>query len=412
MANGLPQPAPRSVALSDLVSGLSDARVLGDPNAIIRGITYDSRLVGPGALFAALPGADFDGHDYIGRAVAAGAAALLVERPSQVAVPQIVVRDSREALASVANAFYGNPSLELSLIGVTGTDGKTTTGFLVDHLLRSAGLVTGTIGTVGIRIGPDIAYELPHQTTPESNLLQGYLREMVERGVSHAVVEATSHGLAMHRLDGTRFSIAAVTNMTHEHLEYHGTVENYWRAKAVLVERVAANAGTVVLNADDAGAMSALPYAGNADVVTTSGSGNPADLVATDREIRPNGTSFTLHVDEEVHQVAMPLVGGFNIDNALIAIAVGCAAGLPVGRMVAALATAGGVPGRMQTIDEGQRFTVIVDYAHTPESLRKVLTLLREMGTGRIIVVSGSAGERDPSKRPLQGAVCTELADL
>jgi UDP-N-acetylmuramoyl-L-alanyl-D-glutamate--2,6-diaminopimelate ligase len=200
--------------------------------------------------------------------------------------------------------------------------------------------------------------------------------------------------------------------MTHEHLEYHKTVENYWRAKAILVEHVAAHGGTVVLNADDPGSMSALPYATGATVITTSSAGQAADLRATDLSVRANGTSFTLHVDGVASQVEMPLIGGFNVDNALIAIGIGRAAGVPVDTMVTSLATVQGVPGRMQRIDEGQPFSVIVDYAHTPESLRKILTLLRSLQRGRIIVVSGSAGERDPTKRPLQGEVCAELADL
>lgn len=395
-----------------LAATIEGSTLIGDGGAIVSGVQYDSRLVRPGDLFAALQGSDFDGHAYADRAVAAGAAALLVERPMGVNVPQIVAGNSRAALAPASAAFFGHPSHDLTVVGLTGTDGKTTTSFLVDHLLRQAGLITGLIGTVGIRVGPDIAYELPHQTTPESNLVQGYLREMADCGVSHAAIEATSHGLAMHRLDGSRFAIAGVTNMTHEHLEYHGTVENYWRAKAMLVERVAAEGGTVVLNADDPGAMSALPYAAGATVVTTSASGRDADLRAADPVIGPGGASFVLLVDGEIFPVTMPLIGGFNIDNALIALGIGRAAGLPVLPMVTALATAPGVPGRMQRIDAGQTFTVIVDYAHTPESLRKVLTLLRGMAPGRIIVVSGSAGERDPSKRPLQGEVCASLADL
>ncbi len=411
MDSGLPSYAPRQSTVTDLAAA-AGGTVIGDAGAMVRGLTYDSRLVQPGDLFAALRGADFDGHAYVDQVVVAGATALLVERQQVVDVPQIVVPDSRAALAPVSTAFFGHPSHELTLIGLTGTDGKTTTSFLVNHLLRHAGYTTGMIGTVGIRVGPEITHHLPHQTTPESNLLQGYLREMTEHDVSHAVIEATSHGLAMHRLDGTRFAIAGITNMTHEHLEYHGTVENYWRAKAILVERVAATGGTVVLNAGDPGAMSALPYATGATVVTVNAAGGPANLRATDPVVRPDGTRFTLHAAGGTHQVALPLVGGFNIDNALVALGIGQAAGLGIGSMVSALATAGGVPGRMQTVDAGQPFTVIVDYAHTPESLRKVLQLLRGMATGRIIVVTGSAGERDPGKRPLQGAACARIADL
>ncbi|MBA2468734.1 MAG: UDP-N-acetylmuramoyl-L-alanyl-D-glutamate--2,6-diaminopimelate ligase, partial [Chloroflexia bacterium] len=398
--------------MAELASTVPQARLHGDSDGSITGIQYDSRVIRPGDLFVALRGADFDGHDYIDQAIANGAAALLVDTVAEGPIPQIVVPNSRAALAPIAARYYGHPSRELEVIGLTGTDGKTTTSFLVDHILRHAGRVTGLIGTAGIRIGKDVSYTLPHQTTPESNLFQGYLREMVEHGVTHAVVEATSHGLAMHRLDTTRFSIAGVTNMTHEHLEYHGTVERYWRAKALLVERVAFEGGVVVLNADDAGAMSAEPYATGARVLRTSSCGQPAGIVASNIDVRATGTSFTVNVQGEVAEIEMPLIGGFNVDNALIAIGIAHAAGIDPATIATALRTATGVPGRMQIIDEAQPFVVVVDYAHTPESLRKILGLLRSIQAGRIIVVSGSAGERDPGKRPLQGEVCAELADV
>ncbi len=407
-----PGSGPTTRSLGDLATSAPGSTLYGDPGVQVTGLHYDSRLVGPGDLFAALPGADFDGHDYIDQAVAAGAAALLVERHLSANAPQIVVADTRASLAPLAAHFHDHPSRDLTVIGLTGTDGKTTTSFLIDHILREAGLITGVIGTVGIRIGPDVSYTLPHQTTPESNLFQGYLREMATAGVSHAIVEATSHGLAMHRLDATRFTIAGVTNMTHEHLEYHGTVERYWRAKAVLVERVAAEGGVVVLNADDPGAMSALPFADGATVLRTSAAGRDAEVQASNIIVRPDGTEFDVSLDTDVVAVDMPLIGHFNVDNALIALGIGHAAGIALPTMVEALRTATGVPGRMQTIDEGQPFDVVVDYAHTPESLRKILDLLRSIQRGRVIVVTGSAGERDPSKRPLQGAVCAAGADI
>src|SRR5690606_14462675 len=213
--------------------------------------------------------------------------------------PQILVDDSRGALAWIAAAFHDHPSRELALIGITGTDGKTTTSYILNHILQSGGLTTGLIGTVGIQVGQGVTYDLGHQTTPESNLLQGYLREMVERGVTHPIIEATSHGLAMHRLDHVRFQFAGATNMTREHLEYHQTIEAYWAAKGMLVERVAAEGGVVVLNADDPGAMSAELRANGARLVLTSAQGKPVDLRATDHSIRADGTSFTLGVAGE-----------------------------------------------------------------------------------------------------------------
>lgn len=413
MTKGLPLTRPRSASIRDLLVELPDARLIGDPATDITGVTYDSREVQPGMLFAALRGSDFDGHAYIPAAIERGAAAVLAEEVPDAQTPVVLVEDSRAALAPVAAAYFGNPSRELTLIGLTGTDGKTTTSYLVRQILESAGLQTGVIGTVGIEIGDGTSHHLPHQTTPESNLVQGYLREMVEHGTTHAVLEATSHGLAMHRLDGTAFTIAGVTNITHEHLEYHRTIENYRRAKAILVERVSAQRGVVVLNADDAGARSMAAYADHGQVVWYSMQDASVDLYADMVVADNNGVNFTLSVDGERHPVSLPMLGEFNVANALCAIGVTRAAGVSVDDAVYALANAEGVPGRMNRIVAGQPFNVVVDYAHTPESLGKVLALLKRLHNGhRVIIVSGSAGERDPFKRPLQGAVMAELADI
>ena len=409
---GQPLTAPRSSSLAQLAANLTDARIVGDGDVVVSGIQYDSRLVRPGDLFAALRGDD-DGHRFIPAAIANGAVAILAERDPGMDVPRIVTPDSRAALAQCAASFYGDPSRNLTTIGVTGTDGKTTTSHLVDHVLRQSGHVTGMIGTVGITIGHKRSDELPHQTTPESNLVQGYLRELVEAGGDTAVIEATSHGLAMHRLDGVAFDIAGVTNITREHLEYHGTVEQYRAAKAILLQRVAVRGGVVVLNADDEGAMAVLSSATGAEVVRYSMAGRDARIAARNVHLGIDGTTFDVVVDGQSTSVALPLIGDFNVANALCALGVCCAASVPIRDAAAALASAPGVPGRLNRVSEGQPFAVVVDYAHTPESLRKVLALLRQLGSGgRLIVVSGSAGERDTGKRPLQGAVCAGIADI
>ena len=410
---GVPQPREREMTLGALAQVVPGARLVGDPGSVVRGMHYDSRQIRQGMLFAALPGADFDGHHFIPQALANGASALLLEKATESAVPEIVVADSRAALAHIAGAFYGYPSRELATIGITGTDGKTTTSYLLDGILRFHGKQTGLIGTVGIRIGDAREDRLPHQTTPESNLIQGYLREMVESGVTHAILEATSHGLAMHRLDGVEFAVAGVTNITHEHLEYHKTIAAYRRAKAMLLERVAATNGTVVLNADDEGAQSIREYAGAARVLQYSRRSSDADLWAKHIEISATGSQFDLYWSGSPVRVRLPLIGEFNVENALCAAGMALALGLSPDQVAAALAVARGVPGRMLQVDEGQAFHVIVDYAHTPESLSKILTLLRSLHPdGRLIVVSGSAGERDAGKRPLQGEVCAKLADV
>jgi UDP-N-acetylmuramoyl-L-alanyl-D-glutamate--2,6-diaminopimelate ligase len=406
----------RSIALGRLAAAVSGAQLRGAAGTPISGITYDSRTAGPGVLFAALVGSDFDGHDYVDRAVASGAAAVLVERPMAVDIPQVVVPgSSRAALAPVSRAFYGDPSRELTVIGITGTDGKTTTAAMLEGILAGTGRQVGGIGTVGIRIGDGTTHDLGHQTTPESVNVQRYLREMVDAGTEYAVLEATSHGLATHRLDGVSFVAGGVTNITHEHLEFHKTIENYRRAKATLLERVAESLGVVVINNDDEGARAILPFAGDATVLTYSLLGEGAHLVA--REIRSvrSGQAFNVVARHTARQsvVSLPMPGRFNVANALCAIGLAMGVGVPLEDAARALSGAKPVSGRMQQIEAGQPFQVIVDYAHTPESIRTILSLLRgQYPDGRLIVVTGSAGERDVTKRSLQGAACAEVADI
>jgi UDP-N-acetylmuramoyl-L-alanyl-D-glutamate--2,6-diaminopimelate ligase len=404
----------RASTVQALAEAVPGARLLGSNAGTVTGVVYDSRLVQPGDLFAALRGADFDGHQFARDAEHRGAAALLVESPVLTTLPQIQAEDSRAALAAIAAEHYSYPSLQLGVIGITGTDGKTTTAYLVDHILRSAGDKTGMVGTVAIRIGDREELHPSRQTTPESSDIQQYLRQMVDASAEWAVLEATSHGLAMHRLDHVRFDIAAVTNVTREHLDFHGTVENYRRAKATLLERVAADSGVAVVNADDAGSRAIERFAAGATIIRYSASGTDADVRALDVHSTGAGSRFVL--DAGTHGLAectLPLIGEFNIANALCAVAVALAAGVDLDAINAALATAPAVPGRMARVEAGQPFSVVVDYAHTPGAIEKVLTLLRDLyPSGRLIAVFGSAGERDIEKRPLQGAIAARLADF
>ena len=397
-----------------LAGTLPGARVLGSDAAAISGVVYDSRLVQPGDLFAALRGADLDGHQFVREAEQRGAAAVLVESPASTALPQIQVADSRAALAAIAAKYYDHPSLQLGVIGVTGTDGKTTTAYLVDHILRSVGVKTGMVGTVAIRIGDREELHSSRQTTPESSDIQRYLRQMVNASAAWAVLEATSHGLVMHRLDHVRFEIAAVTNITQEHLDFHGTIENYRRAKGTLLESVAADSGVAVLNADDAGSQAIEHFASGATIIRYSATGVDAEVRALDVHSTEAGSRFVLDAGMRgIAECALPLIGKFNVSNALCAAGVALAAGVELQAITAALATAPAVPGRMASVDAGQPFSVVVDYAHTPGAFEKVLTQLRGLHpSGKLIVVFGSAGERDVEKRPLQGAVAARLADL
>ena len=400
--------------LGQLAGQVDGARLIGDPKTSILGIEYDSRLVKPGSAFVALRGGYTDGHAFADQAAAAGAAALVVEEQLPIAIPQVIVPATRRDLATLAASFYGHPSEALSVIGVTGTDGKTTTSYLIDHILRDSGITTGMVGTVSVRIGTETVDHETRQTTPESADIQRLLRQMVDASVQVAILEATSHGLDLHRLDHVRFEIGVVTNITYEHLEHHKTVERYWRAKAILFERVAAAGGIAVVNLDDEGARSMLRYTHNcARVLTYSQFDESADLVARVYTSDLTGSTGTVRWDGREIPMRLPLVGDFNVSNALAALATAIGAGIDVQAATASLATVSGIPGRMVNVEAGQPFGVVVDYAHTPESLAKVLRLLRRLRpTGRLIAVFGSAGERDTTKRPIQGSIAAELADV
>ena len=404
--------APSS-AVGDLADRLPECRVAGDRAARVTGLAYDSRDVVAGDLFAALVGGYADGHGFADKAAAAGASALLVERELPLSLPQLIVPDSRAALARVADALYRHPSGEIAVVGITGTDGKTTTSFLTDAVFGAAGRVTGMIGTVAVRIAGVEDRHALRQTTPESADVQRLLRAMIDAGAGWAILEATSHGLGMHRLDDVEFRVGAVTNITSEHLEFHGTVERYWRAKGTLFERVAAVGGAAVVNIDDPGARSVLAYCDGARLLTTSIEGGDADLQATDVVCDGRGCRFTLRWRGESAAVALPMLGRFNVQNATCAVGIALATGIPLAEVTAALANAPSVPGRMALVDAGQPFAVVVDYAHTPASLAKVLGLLRTLHPdGRLIALFGSAGERDVEKRAVQGRVAAELADI
>jgi UDP-N-acetylmuramoyl-L-alanyl-D-glutamate--2,6-diaminopimelate ligase len=408
-----PVTVERSAQLAQLVAGQSPLRIIGDSATLVTDVQYDSRQIRPGDLFVALRGGHFDGHDFIVEAIRRGAAAVMVECAVGGEVPSIVAPDTRAWLPPIAARFFGQPSRELEVIGITGTDGKTTTSYLVDSILRDAGVQTGLVGTVSVRIAGSVVDHETRQTTPESLDLQRHLRAMVDAGVEWATLEATSHGLDLHRMDEIRFNIGAVTNVTHEHLEHHKTIAAYRRAKGILFERIAQSGGTAVVNLDDEGAREMLRFAGGAKTLTFGELDKTADIRAVEIEQDVSGSRFRLISPSDEACVRLPLVGGFNVANALCAVGVTLAAGIPVDQIARSLERASPVPGRMARVDLGQPFSVIVDYAHTPDSLKKVLELLKTLNPGgRLLAVSGSAGDRDRTKRPLQGDVSARLADV
>ena len=397
----------------DALELLPGATLHGDTSVEVAGIAYDSRAVNAGDLFACLVGGYVDGHDYAASAVERGVVALLVNRRLPIEVTQIVVADTRKALPVIAASFYGDPADQLTVVGITGTDGKTTTSYILDHILRSAGTVTGVIGTVSVRIADQVVDHETRQTTPESSDVQRLLREMVDAGVTHAILEATSHGLSLYRLDNLTFAVAAVTNITSEHLEHHGTVEDYRAAKGSLFRRVGKPGRFSVVNLDDEGARSMLDWGEGASEITYSLSDPSATLRASG--VLPLGTTtrFTLEVGRERWEVVLPLVGTFNVSNALCAVGVAIACGVDAGMAVAALGDTPQIPGRLEVVDPSRPVRTIVDYAHTPASLEVMMELLRGSSPdGRLIAVFGSAGERDVPKRAMQGAVAAKLADL
>ena len=387
------------------------------PAIEILGIRYDSRHVRPGDLFVAVPGTATDGHRHVGAAVAAGAVAVVVERADACveAAPCLVTPSSRRALADLAGAFYGFPARRLQVTGITGTDGKTTSTFLLSHLLEAVGRSTGLVGTVAIKIGPRWEENLGRVSTPEAPEVQAALRAMVDAHVTDAVLEATSHGLVLDRVRHCAFDAALVTNITSEHLDFHGTRERYLDAKALLLHALTEREGKTgptfaAINADDEGSACLIPR--SPAPVITFGLADGVALRAAGIVTNAGGSRFTLQVEGRELPVYTPLPGLFNVYNTLGVLAVIHGRGLPLEAAVQALPRFAGVPGRMRRVDAGQPFAVIVDYAHTADSLLKVLTTLRPLTQGKLIAVFGSAGDRDREKRPVMGGVAATYADF
>ncbi len=399
------------VALRALPGALpAGGRFVGDPTDVtLRDVTHDSREAGPGILFAARPGATADGHDFVSAAAAAGSPAALVERPVHAAIPQLVVPSVARALGPAAAEVAHRPSDALALLGVTGTNGKTTTTYLLEAGLSAAGHVPGVIGTIETRMAGTAVPGV--RTTPEATDLQRLLRRMVDAGATAAAVEVSSHGLALHRVDGTRFAAVGFTNLSQDHLDFHADLGEYEAAKARLLTATFSDVAVVVVDGE-VGARLA-DSSDVARVVRVSATGVPgADVRARDVVTRPGGSSFTALLPDRAVAVSLRLTGAFNVTNALLALAMLDAAGVDVDLAVHGLGALDGVPGRMERVDEGQPFTVLVDYAHTPDSVASALRAARGLTEGRVLVVVGAGGDRDPRKRPLMGEAAARGADL
>jgi UDP-N-acetylmuramoyl-L-alanyl-D-glutamate--2,6-diaminopimelate ligase len=379
--------------------------LLGDgPDVEVTALAYDNRAVVPGTLFFCVPGFTRDGHDFAPDAIARGAAALVVQRPLGLGVPELLVDDVRAAMARAAARMHGDPTAELAVVGITGTSGKTTTTHIVRHLLESAGRRCGLLGGVTAVVGGELREVV--RTTPEAIDLQATFRAMLDAGDRACAMEVSSHALELHRVDGIRFAVAAFTNLSQDHLDFHPDMEAYFAAKRRLFSEF--HVGRSIVVVDDAWGRRLAGEVAGATTVSLDG---PADWSALDLRADLGGSAFTIRAPAGEATVELPLRGRFNAANALVAMAACDALGLAVEEMAEALRTVPAVPGRVQPVDEGQEFAVLVDYSHKPGALEKVLQSARDVAAGRVLVVFGAGGDRDRAKRPLMGAIAARLAD-
>ena len=399
--------------LEDLFAGVDATLPPGAAAVDVRALAVDSRRAAPGTLFAALPGVNADGAQFAAEAVGRGAAAVLASRPLQLAVPVVIAENPRRAFSLAAARFHGEPSRRLSLFGVTGTNGKTTTAYLIEQISAARGLGTGLIGTVESR-WPGGRAPASH-TTPESHDLQEMLRHMLDAGAQVVAMEVSSHALSQERATGCTFSGAAFTNLTRDHLDYHGTLEDYYAAKAKLFRELLPRGAPAVLNFDDprvAALARELPYPLGFTVRGASGAALTAELVRSDL----SGVRFRLRsaapLEMGLADVQSPLLGAHNVENLLAAIGVLAGSGVPLREVLQLIPECAGAPGRLERVPDRAGRVVLVDYAHTDDALARVLDALRNAAAPRIVCVFGCGGDRDRGKRPLMGEAAGKRADL
>lgn len=396
--------------LHNLLSQLSPL-ISADENPEITSIENDNRKVKKGSLFICIKGYTVDGHDFAASAEKNGAVAVLAERELPLSIPVIIVKDTKRALPVLADYFYAHPTQKLQLIGITGTNGKTTISHLIEQILTDAGKQTGLIGTMYTKILGQI--EETKNTTPESLTLQKTFAKMVDAHVESAVMEVSSHALVEGRVHGCDYDVAVFTNLTRDHLDFHKTMDEYKRAKGLLFSQLGnayydTRPKFAVLNADDP--VSEEYIQSTAAKVVTYGIDQEADFRAAEIRMTASGTSFQLQSPFGVRAIHMKLMGKFSVYNVLAAIATGVVSGIGMDSIIASMENVKGVSGRFEPVDAGQDFTVIVDYAHTPDSLENALNTVRQFAEKRIFVVVGCGGDRDRTKRPLMAAIATRLA--
>jgi UDP-N-acetylmuramoyl-L-alanyl-D-glutamate--2,6-diaminopimelate ligase len=398
--------------LKQLLDGLP-SQITGSADVAIEDIVFDSRQVKPGALFVALRGIHQNGNAFVPAAVKSGAAAVLTDSDlSNAGVPVVKVADAMQALAPLAERFWDSPSKKLFMVGITGTNGKTTTSYLIEWILQTAGWPTGVLGTINYRFGKETR-PAPN-TTPFASELQRFLSHVATHGGKACVMEVSSHALALGRVQGVEYDVAVFTNLTQDHLDFHKTMDDYFTAKAKLFEGLTETTGKpfakrAILNADDPWSEKLRPRL-QVPVWTYSVHG-PADISVKSVHSDAKGSRLTVQVPGATFPLHLPLLGDYNISNALAAIGVGLSQGIPVETLRRALETSPGVPGRLERVEAGQPYTVVVDYAHTEDALRKVLDALRKLKPRKLITVFGCGGDRDRAKRPLMGEAAATLSD-
>lgn len=397
------------VSLASLAADVPGVASVDDARVAVVDVTHDSRMAGPGVLFVAIDGATVDGHRFVHDAVAAGSPAVMVNRRLDVSVPQIVVEDSRRAMAHIARAVHGSPDTGLTMVGITGTNGKTTISSMCEAVFASVGRPSGVIGTLGARIGSD-PYPLK-RTTPESSDLQRLLGVMRDRGLEMVFMEVSSHALDLHRADAIVFDLAVFTNLSQDHLDFHGDMESYFRAKRKLFD--AHRSPHAIVNiGDPSGARLASEVTLPITTVAVAPAGDDADVRAEIVSQTDTRSTFIVRAEGLATTVSMPLSGSFNVENATVAFAVCLRLGLSPDAIAAGLGVLSPIAGRMQVVGPESDITVVVDYAHTPAAVEMVVAMARQTARGRVVAVVGAAGDRDRDKRAGMGAAAAKNADL
>ena len=390
--------------LEELLRGVAVESSTAPGGLDIGEVRYDSRAVQPGDLFVAIRGFATDGHQYIGKALAQGAAAIVCEE-APAGAPAVVVKNARQALAEIAANRFGHPADSMVMLGVTGTNGKTTTTYLVKHMLEQAGHKVGLIGTNQNMIGSEVIET--ERTTPESYELHALFARMRDAGCTHVIMEVSSHSLVLDRVHGIRFAVGAFTNLTQDHLDFHKTMEGYRKAKAKLFSV----SGKGVINLDDDAAEAMLADA-KCPCLTFSREKDAADLTAKNIKLHADGVEFVAAAKGEMARVRLGIPGQFSVENALAALGMVLQAGMPLADAAKALATAQGVKGRVEVVPTDTDYTVLIDYAHTPDGVENVLRAVRGFAKGRVVAVFGCGGDRDSTKRPKMGKIAADLADF